>query len=181
MKQHVMGTQLRLRLLVMGLLLQDFESWNTSRTLPAIAHIGSSKQTAKAQARLRRSASLRPCSIVNANDANTMQLPMYMATDIVPTLDVMRQRLSLAETGWADPTDTSLAAVQVVGYTYPRREGGGGRMIAHLRRGLRLLCVTARRQARLRGALFFAVSEHDACHDVYSNPKTKPIVHLGTG
>ncbi|RPD62162.1 glycoside hydrolase [Lentinus tigrinus ALCF2SS1-7] len=88
-----------------------YESWQTG---------GSGAGTIAATA-LASFSQYPPPALSNVNGANPTQLPMYTATSAVPTLPT--PSFSAATTtggdGWADPADTSLAAVQIAGCVYP--------------------------------------------------------------
>ncbi|TFK88056.1 glycoside hydrolase family 5 protein [Polyporus arcularius HHB13444] len=67
-----------------------------------------------------------PPAISNVNGEDPAQLPMYTATSAVPTLPTPTTFTAATTTGgdgWADPADTSLAAVPIAGCVYPNAWG----------------------------------------------------------
>ena len=63
-----------------------------------------------------------PPQISNVNGEDPAQLPMYTATSApvtLPTPDFTAATVSGGD-GWADAQDTSLAAVQIAGCSYPK-------------------------------------------------------------
>lgn len=66
-----------------------------------------------------------PPEISNVSGEDAAQLPMFTATSAVPTLPTPTFSAATVTggDGWADPKDTSLAAVQIAGCAYPNAWG----------------------------------------------------------
>ncbi|KAI0922151.1 hypothetical protein AcW2_006923 [Taiwanofungus camphoratus] len=75
-----------------------------------------------------------PPAISNAGGANPLSLPQYTATSAVPSLAVptFSGATASAGDGWADPSDTAMAAVQISGCIYPNAWGAPASSTAFL-------------------------------------------------
>ncbi|KAI0333479.1 glycoside hydrolase [Cubamyces sp. BRFM 1775] len=93
----------------------DYQSWQTGG-----AGAGQIAATALAEY-----SQYPPPEISNVSGENVAQLPMYTATSAVPTLPppTFTAATVTGGDGWADPKDTSLAAVQIAGCVYPNAWG----------------------------------------------------------